>query len=181
MKVNFPCMKKIDETKEEHLPVFGVGPYYAAGITAADIIGIIMSAKGFLKSGQIDMTAAILLMISLGAVLIICGILVWKAAVAGRKSIVDYIESNTLCTTGVYSIVRNPCYSGIMLACTGALLIAHNLWLLILPPLYWLAMTILMKCTEEKWLYELYGQEYLEYCKKVNRCIPWFPKKSYTE
>ena len=34
-----------------------------------------------------------------------------------------------------------------------------------------------LKNTEEKWLSELYGQEYLDYCKKVNRCIPWFPKK----
>ncbi len=48
--------------------------------------------------------------------------------------------------------------------------------LLILPFVYWLAMTILMKKTEEKWLYELYGQKYLEYCKKVNRCIPWFKR-----
>ena len=38
-------------------------------------------------------------------------------------------------------------------------------------------MTIFLKNTEEKWLSELYGQEYLDYCKKVNRCIPWFPKK----
>ncbi|MDO4481987.1 MAG: isoprenylcysteine carboxylmethyltransferase family protein [Bacillota bacterium] len=181
MKDNLPSRNKKGETKEEHLPVFGVGPYYVAGITAADIIGIIMSAKGFLKSGQIDTTPAVLLMTALGAVLIIGGILVWKASVAGRKSIVGYIESNTLCTTGVYSIVRNPCYSGIMLVCTGVLLISHNLWLLILPPIYWIAMTVLMKCTEEKWLYGLYGQEYLEYCKKVNRCIPWFPKKNYTE
>ena len=34
----------------------------------------------------------------------------------------------------------------------------------------------LLKNTEEKWLEELYGQEYIDYCKKVNRCIPWFPK-----
>lgn len=37
-------------------------------------------------------------------------------------------------------------------------------------------MTVLMKNTEEKWLYALYGQEYLDYCKRVNRCIPW-PKR----
>ena len=38
-------------------------------------------------------------------------------------------------------------------------------------------MTIFLKNTEEKWLSELYGQEYLDYCKRVNRCIPWSPKK----
>ena len=35
---------------------------------------------------------------------------------------------------------------------------------------------LLMKCTEEKWLKNLYGVEYEEYCRSVNRCIPWFPK-----
>ena len=73
--------------------------------------------------------------------------------------------------------MRNPCYSGIMLMCSGGLLIAHNLWLLILPVFYWAAMTVLMKCTEEKRLKELYRQEYIDYCKNVNRCIPWFPRK----
>ena len=56
------------------------------------------------------------------------------------------------------------------------LMIYGNLWLLILPVLYWLFLTVLMKCTEEKWLKNLYGVEYEEYCWRVNRCIPWFPK-----
>jgi len=38
-------------------------------------------------------------------------------------------------------------------------------------------MTIFLIYTEEKWLKDLYGQEYIEYCKKVNRCISWFQKK----
>ena len=40
---------------------------------------------------------------------------------------------------------------------------------------YWIFMTVLMKCTEEKWLKNLYGGEYEEYCRRVNRCIPWLP------
>ena len=28
------------------------------------------------------------------------------------------------------------------------------------------------------WLLELYGNEYTDYCKRVNRCIPWFSKKN---
>ena len=37
---------------------------------------------------------------------------------------------------------------------------------------------ILKSEDEEKWLYNLYGYEYKAYCKKVNRCIPWFPKNN---
>ncbi len=87
------------------------------------------------------------------------------------------IETNTLTTTGVYGMVRNPIYSGFMLACTGALFIANNLWLLLLPPVFWLYMTLLMKATEEKWLRDLYGKEYEEYLRRVNRCIPWIKRK----
>ena len=43
---------------------------------------------------------------------------------------------------------------------------------------YWIFMTVLMKYTEEKWLKNLYGREYEEYCRRVNRCIPWIPKGS---
>ena len=32
--------------------------------------------------------------------------------------------------------------------------------------------------TEEKWLLDLYGDEYAAYKKRVNRCIPWIPRKN---
>ena len=80
-------------------------------------------------------------------------------------------------TTGAYALVRNPIYSAILILCTGVLMIGGNVLFLILPFLYWAFLTVLIKHTEEKWLSELYGEEYKEYCKKVNRCIPWFPKK----
>lgn len=162
---------------KEHLPIYGVGPFYGVGIIAATVIGIVLSVTGVIKSGKIENTGVIIGFIVIGILVLLIGFFVWKAAAFGSKSIDKYIETNTLCTIGVYSIVRNPCYSGIMLICTGALFMAHNWWLLILPFVYWLAMTILMKCTEEKWLRDLYGQEYVMYCKKVNRCIPWFPKR----
>lgn len=163
--------------QKEHLPIYGVGPAYGAVIIAASVIGIILSLTRVIKSGRIENTGLIAGFIVTGLIILLAGFLIWKAAALGSKAIDKYIESNTLCTTGVYSIVRNPCYSGIMLMCTGLLFMAHNLWLLILPFVYWLAMAVLMKCTEEKWLRDLYGQEYIEYCKRVNRCIPWFPKK----
>ena len=162
---------------KEHLPIYGVGPFYGVGIIAATVIGIVLSVTGVIKSGRIENIGLIAVFIVIGVAIFLLGFFVWKAAALGSKSIDKYIEANTLCTTGVYSIVRNPCYSGIMLMCTGLLFMVHNLWLLILPVVYWLAMTVLMKCSEEKWLRDLYGKEYVEYCRKVNRCIPWFPKK----
>lgn len=87
------------------------------------------------------------------------------------------IKENNLATTGVYAIVRNPIYSAFFLVCIGALLIEANIILFVLPVVYYAYMTVFLIKTEEKWLSELYGQEYEEYCKNVNRCIPWIPKR----
>ena len=114
--------------------------------------------------------------ILLGVILIVEGLVCYFGADFGG-GLVKSIKSNQLKTNGAYAFVRNPCYAVFFLGSTGSLLIAHNPVLLILPVLFWLEMTIVLKNTEEKWLEELYGQEYIDYCKKVNRCIPWFPKK----
>ena len=59
----------------------------------------------------------------------------------------------------------------------SAVFIANNLLLFIIPVICWIYMTVFLIKTEEVWLKDLYGKEYIEYCKKVNRCIPWVPKK----
>lgn len=156
----------------KHLPVYGVGPIYGGGIILATVLSIALSCTGIIPAGNLLMLRMPFAVI--GILIAGTGVLVWfKAALRIDK----YIVSNRLCTDGIYSVVRNPCYSGIMLMCTGALFVSGNPYLLILPFLYWIAMTVLMKNTEEKWLYELYGQEYLDYCKRVNRFIPWFRRK----
>ena len=42
-------------------------------------------------------------------------------------------------------------------------------------------MKLIMKAAEEKWLRDLYGREYEDYCKRVNRCRPWLPAKECSE
>lgn len=159
--------------KQEHLPRYGVGPFYVVGITLLTMLGLIFSKTEFLKSGDFPQLSVLFYII--GTVLMVFGTCVWCAAIFGKK-IGDDIRSNTLATTGIYAYVRNPIYSGIAIFLTGILLLAHNLWLLILPFVFWASMTVLMICTEEKWLTKLYGDEYLAYCKKVNRCIPCFSR-----
>ena len=114
-------------------------------------------------------------MLVIGIVLIAEGVLLFFGADL-NGNLQENIKQNKLKTNGSYRFVRNPCYCLFLLGCTGAILIGHNLVLLILPPLFYLWMTVILKHTEEKWLAELYGAEYEAYCKKVNRCIPWFPK-----
>lgn len=58
--------------------------------------------------------------------LIIYSILLWVLTMF-YSHIEQGIASNTLTTTGVYAIVRNPIYAGFMFACTGVVYIANNL------------------------------------------------------
>lgn len=158
------------ETKK-HLPLYGVGPIYGVTIIIMTVIGIVLSLKGLLSSGQYDFLKIPFFVI--GVIFITYGVILWVAAVVFAK-IDANISDNRLVTTRIYAYVRNPLYSTFMIACTGVILCFNNLWLLILPIIYWRFMTVLMKNTEEKWLKDLYGQEYIDYCSRVNRCIPWF-------
>ena len=81
-------------------------------------------------------------------------------------------RNNHLVTTGIYGIVRHPIYAAFLYAITGLIFIANNLILIILPVIYWLILSLAMIKTEEKWLIDLYGDDYLNYSKKVNRFIP---------
>lgn len=160
--------------QRRQLPMYGVGPVYVAVILALTGLGLALSASGATASGKVP--GLRLPFAVLGTALIAAGARLWHGAVF-RARVDEHIRHHTLAVTGVYAWVRNPIYSAFMLACTGALLWAGDLWLLGLPPVFWLFLTVLMKHTEEKWLLERFGQAYADYCRRVNRCIPWLPRR----
>ncbi|MCM1145285.1 MAG: isoprenylcysteine carboxylmethyltransferase family protein [Lachnoclostridium sp.] len=164
--------------KKQHLPMMGVGPFYVAVIIAVTVIAVIMGRNAAFENGRVDSLKIPLFII--GILLILLGVYLWTGAML-RSKIDSHIIENNLATTGVYALVRNPIYSAFMFFCTGALMIAGNLIFLPLFFFYWLFMTVLMRCTEEKWLKNLYGREYEEYLSRVNRCIPWNGKKRHTQ
>ena len=157
-----------------HLPILGVGPLYVVTIILMTIISITLSATGIIP--VITFTNMRWIFILIGILCFVIGITLWlKAVIIDRLD--THIIKNELVTTGVYAYVRNPVYSAFMFVCTGVLLIYGNLVLLVLPIIYWGFMTVLMKLTEEKWLEDLYGKEYVQYRQRVNRCIPWKGKE----
>lgn len=166
----------------------GVGPVYVVSIVIVTIIAILFgrttgniadqsASQSFtLRDVFSPHTPLSVFLAILGILVILLGLIIYILAI--KIKITKAIKENRLLTTGVYSIVRNPIYSAWLLLCTGALLCSGSLLLTLLFFLiFWLYLTILMKHTEEKWLTKLYGAPYIEYCKKVNRCLPWFPKK----
>ena len=160
--------------RQKHLPIFGVGPIYVFTIAVLTFAAYRMRNLPALSSGRIDVLRKPLFI--LGIALIVLGVFIWfQAAVVSR--LLDGIVKNRLITTGIYAWVRNPLYTAFMFVCTGVVLMVGNLWFFSLPFLFWGFMAVLMKHTEEKWLLDMFGRQYTDYCKTVNRCIPWKSKK----
>lgn len=157
---------------QEHLPVMGVGPVCIAIMIAFTAAGIALVKFNMLTSGYIGGGVITVLFVIAGILCIAGGIILWYAAVFSAKIDIT-IKSNRLETGGVYAIVRNPIYSAFLFICIGVLLFCRNWYVLILPPLFWVYLTVFMKLTEERWLSERFGEEYKAYSKRVNRFIPW--------
>ena len=158
-----------------HLPTMGVGPAYVISIILLSVLAMIVDTTLFHLPHPTSAFLEIFLFI-VGLLLILFGLLIYFLAI--KAKITRSIKENTLVTHGVYSVVRNPIYSAWLFICTGTLFLYGNPYLaLLLFSIFWLSLTILMKHTEEKWLTKLYGEAYLEYCKRINRCLPWFPNK----
>lgn len=153
---------------DNHLPLFGVGPFLIFPILIITVISIVLTWYDMvpvysLNSGVITV---------IGAVLIILGIIFWVMAVL-KSNIDDEIKSDRLVTTGIYGLVRHPIYAAFLYAVTGLILISNNLYLFVLPVIYWMVLTIAMIKTEEKWLTDKFGESYIEYSRKVSRFVPY--------
>ncbi len=154
----------------QKLPMFGIGPYLIAGMGIITLICMILS-NNLLISGKLEGIWVTLFRIA-GGLLIVPGVIIWYIG-AVRSDMDDSITENRLKTDGIYAWVRNPMYSGLWIIITGVGMMCHNAWILITPLINWGLMTVVLINTEEKWLCGLYGKEYDEYRKHVNRCIPW--------
>ena len=158
----------------QKLPLYGVGPAIVAAMAAVTAVAIVLFSY-ILKIGILNDPWALIFKI-VGGVLILMGLAIWFVG-ALRSDMDASIAENRLKTDGIYAWVRNPMYSGWWILFAGIGLLWHNVWVLLTIPINWAIMTIVLKRTEEKWLLDLYGQDYADYLKRVNRCIPWPPRK----
>ena len=104
------------------------------------------------------------------------GIGIWFIG-AMRSGMDENITENKLKVDGIYSWVRNPMYTGCWFMIIGITFQWHNCFVLPMILVDWVILTVVLKNTEEKWLLDVYGEEYASYKKRVNRCIPWIPRK----
>lgn len=154
---------------ESHLPTFGVGPYLVLTIGIITITSSIFSYCNIIPVYKINELNMVFLIF--GTIFIISGIAFWIQAVLISK-IDREVKNNKLVTTGIYAYVRHPIYAAFFYIAIGLILITQNIILFILPVIYWVFLTVAMIKTEEKWLIDKFGNDYIDYSKKVNRFIP---------
>ena len=161
------------DKEKKHLPIFGIGPILIIILLVITFLAILFNYLGYFNKYRIDNNLWIYNLI--GFVLILEGLILWIFAVIITR-IDTRIKENKLVTSGVYRYVRNPIYSSFLFVFSGIIILNKNYLLLILPFVYWLSITLVMKKTEEKWLINKFKKEYENYCKSTNRCLPFFPR-----
>ena len=93
--------------------------------------------------------------------------------VIGAKVIRSAYREERLVTYGIFSIVRNPMYSGILIFVFIGIAFLLGYWLMFsVPVVAYIAFKLLIK-KEEDYLEEKFGQDYIDYKLEVNAIIPF--------
>lgn len=85
---------------------------------------------------------------------------------------IDYSAKPGLIKSGIYSIIRNPTYTGLFILCTGVFIINPTVLMSYWILAFFIMMEFQVRC-EEEYLENIYGPEYSQYITKTKRYIPF--------
>jgi protein-S-isoprenylcysteine O-methyltransferase Ste14 len=88
-----------------------------------------------------------------------------------KNTLITIKPANSLQTKGIYSLSRNPMYTGLLILYTGLGLWKGNWWTFIFIPLIIIVIQTYVIRGEEHYLQRAFGEEYISYRKKVRRWI----------
>jgi protein-S-isoprenylcysteine O-methyltransferase Ste14 len=88
-----------------------------------------------------------------------------------KNTLITIKPANSLQTSGIYAISRNPMYLGLLAVYTGIAFFKGNLWTFLFIPLVILVVTKFIIVKEERYLGRAFGPDYIDYCKRVRRWI----------
>jgi protein-S-isoprenylcysteine O-methyltransferase Ste14 len=91
-----------------------------------------------------------------------------------KNTLITIKPANSLQTSGIYSITRNPMYIGLLSLYIGIAFFKGNYWTFIFIPFVILIVTNFVILKEERYLERAFGSEFIAYKKKVRRWIYCF-------
>jgi len=97
-------------------------------------------------------------------------------AVRGRGTPALWNPPREFVSRGLYRMVRNPMYLGLVLIATGEACFFQSPSLLFVAFLMWLMFHVFVIFSEEPTLKRKFGDSYLQYCIKVPRWLPRWPE-----
>lgn len=123
---------------------------------------------GFLDRGSLGMGSPTLM--GVGTTLIVLGgtLVTWAVKTLSLRQ--SYGLKGELVTRGPYSFSRNPQYVGFVILYSGLILVTDSYYALV-TGLAFILLVLLTPFSEEPWLEEQYGEEYLAYKERVPRFI----------
>ncbi len=105
----------------------------------------------------------------IGVILVIIGILI---IILSAHQLINGFKHGKLIKNGLYAYTRNPLYFGVIFFIMPGIVLTFGFLLLIpVPFLTYVLFKVLIK-EEERSLEEKFGNEYIEYKKRVNSLIP---------
>jgi len=127
-----------------------------------------VSTELFNSSLNLFQCAAIIMFASGLFILLSC---IFRFASEGRGTLSPADPTKKLVINGLYKYSRNPMYIGVilMLIAEAVFFLSNSLWFYL--TIVFIAFNLFILLHEEPRLRKDFGQEYLEYCKKVRRWI----------
>jgi protein-S-isoprenylcysteine O-methyltransferase Ste14 len=104
-----------------------------------------------------------------GIAVLICD---WDFATSGKGTPAPIDPPKKLVVRGLYRLVRNPMYVGVLAVLLGESLLFRSVCLPVLAAGFWLIFHLFVVLYEEPTLYRTFGSEYEAYCATVPRWIP---------
>ncbi len=144
---------------------WGIGPYF---VFASIIITIILGYPSYLFRSKLTINLFPDVFVVLSCFFVIIGIFFWITA--GVK-IDSFIKKGVLADKGVYGIVRNPLYAGILFVLTGFFIYSRSALMIFNSFILYVLLRILLK-NEDDILTNTFGDQYRIYKKNVNSIIP---------
>ena len=88
-----------------------------------------------------------------------------------QTTVKPFEKATTLMVEGPFGFTRNPMYLGMFLILAGLAVILGSLTTFAIPVAFFIAMEVVFIRHEQKALEQVFGQEFLDYTKRVRRWL----------
>lgn len=154
--------------KADNPGVFVPPPTFFIGVYC---LGYLLQRWFPIKETFFDYSIVKIIGIILCIIAMVFGTLALLKFLVTKNTVVTHWPANSLQTSGIYSVSRNPMYFGLLLFYMGFTFFTGSWWNVILLPLPIILVQLLVIRKEEEYLERKFWKAYLDYKGKVRRWI----------